>query len=171
MARLLSTILLLLLPILGVSGAPTATLDGRAAKTATVEIPSPEATVLGNVMNKVESFGGIPYAHPPTGDLRMKPPKRLTEPMGTFDGTGPAGACPQFVSSNDAQHFLLDTLGSIANLPFVQNATGQSEDCLSITVARPEGTKADAKLPVLYWIFGGGFEVSGPHMWFRTMVV
>lgn len=159
MARLLPTVLLLLTPILGVSGAPTATLDDRTIKTATVEIPSPEGTVLGNVMNKVESFGGIPYAHPPVGDLRMKPPKRLTEPMGTWDGTGPAGACPQFVSSNDAKHFLLDIVGDIANHPFVQEATGQSEDCLSITVARPEGTKADAKLPVLFWIFGGGFEV------------
>lgn len=167
MARLLPTVLVLLLPVLGVSGAP---LEDRTIKTATVKIPSPETTVLGNVMNKVESFGGIPYAHPPVGDLRMKPPKRLTEPQGTWDGTGPAGACPQFVSSNDAKHFLLDTLGDIANLPFVQEATGQSEDCLSITVARPEGTKADAKLPVLFWIFGGGFEVCAPHSWFKRVV-
>jgi carboxylesterase type B len=127
-----------------------------------VVIPSPDATVLGNVMNKVESFGGIPYAHPPVGQLRLRPPKRLTESIGTFDGTGPAGACPQFVSSTESTNFLFDLLGDIANLPFIQNATGQTEDCLSITVARPQGTKAGDKLPVLYWIFGGGFEVCFP---------
>lgn len=134
-------------------------LDERAAGTATVVIPSPDATVLGNVKNSVESFGGIPFAEPPVGQLRFKPPKRLTKSIGVFDGTGPAGACPQFISSTEANNFLFDLLGSIANLPFVQNATGQSEDCLTITVARPEGTTAADKLPVLFWIFGGGFEV------------
>jgi carboxylesterase type B len=165
MAWLSRAVYALLLSGVGVSAAPapaptpTAALDERAAKTATIVIPSPDATVLGNVMNKVESFGGIPYAHAPVGQRRLRPPERLTESIGTFDGTGPAGACPQFISSTESTNFLFDLLGDIANLPFVQNATGQSEDCLSITVARPEGTKADAKLPVLYWIFGGGFEV------------
>ena len=129
------------------------------AGTATVVIPSPDATVLGNVKNKVESFGGIPFAENPTGQLRLRPPQRLSKSIGTFDGTGPAGACPQFVSSKESTDFLFKTLGTIANLPFVQNVTGQSEDCLSITVARPEGVKAGDKLPVLFWIFGGGFEV------------
>jgi carboxylesterase type B len=134
-------------------------LEDRAAGTATVVIPSPAATILGNVMNSVESFGGIPYADPPVGQLRMRPPQRLTRSLGVFDGTGPAGACPQFVSSPESNDFLFDLLGTIANLPFVQNVTGQSEDCLSVSVARPEGTKAGDKLPVLFWIFGGGFEV------------
>ncbi|KAI9159155.1 Lipase-like protein [Paramyrothecium foliicola] len=154
-----------------VFGAPAPSLDDRAAGTATVVIPSPAATVLGNIMNKVESFGGIPYAEPPIGPLRMRPPKRLTRSLGTFDGTGPAGACPQFVSSTESKDFLFDVLGSIANLPFVQNVTGQSEDCLTITVARPEGTKANAKLPVLYWIFGGGFELGWSSMYDGTGLV
>lgn len=140
--------------------APTNVVDERAAAgTATVVIPSPDATVLGNVKNSVESFGGIPYAENPTGQLRLRPPKRLSKSIGTFDGTGPAGACPQFISPTESKDFLFELLGDIANLPFVQNVTGQSEDCLSITVARPEGVKAGDKLPVLYWIFGGGFEV------------
>lgn len=144
----------------GVLALPTAPLEERADQTATVVIPSPDATVLGVINSKVESFGGIPYAHPPIGSLRMRPPQRLTESIGTIDATGPAGACPQFVSSTESKDFLFRTLGSLANLPFIHEATGQSEDCLSITVARPEGLQADAKLPVLYWIFGGGFEVS-----------
>lgn len=135
----------------------TRPLEDRAAKTATVVLDT--ATVVGNVMNKVESFGGIPYAKPPTGSLRLRPPVRLTDNIGTFDATGPAGACPQMIASSDSENILFNLLGDIANLPLIQKATGQSEDCLTITVARPEGTAAGAKLPVLYWIFGGGFQV------------
>ncbi|KAF6829725.1 sterol esterase precursor [Colletotrichum musicola] len=144
----------------------TQPLENRAAKTATVVLDT--ATVIGNVMNKVESFGGIPYAKPPTGQLRLKPPMRLTDNIGTFDATGPAGACPQMISSTESENILFDLLGEIANIPFVQKATGQSEDCLTITVARPEGTTADAKLPVLYWIFGGGFQLGWSSMYDGT---
>ncbi|SPO03122.1 probable triacylglycerol lipase V precursor [Cephalotrichum gorgonifer] len=173
MAWLRSSAALLLLSALGVSAAPAPTpaLDERAFRTATVVIPSPDATVLGNVMNSVESFGGIPYAHPPVGNLRLRPPKRLTESIGTFDGTGPAGACPQFMASTASKNVLLDALGTIANLPFVQEITGQSEDCLSVTVARPEGTTADSNLPVLYWIFGGGFELGWSSMYDATSLI
>ena len=37
------------------------------------------------------------------------------------------------------------------------DATGLSEDCLHLNVLRPAGTSASAKLPVLFWIHGGGF--------------
>ena len=149
-----------LLPVGGVFAAPAVDLEERAVGTATVTIPSPKATVLGNIKNKVESFGGIPFADPPEGALRLRPPKRLTRDLGTFDGTGPAGACPQFIASSESKNLLFDILNDLTNHPLVQNVTGQSEDCLSITVARPEGTRAGDKLPVLFWIFGGGFEVS-----------
>ncbi|KAK1483402.1 carboxylesterase [Colletotrichum cuscutae] len=135
------------------------TLEDRAVANATVVLKT--ATVVGNVMNNVESFGGIPYAKPPTGQLRLKPPVRLKENIGTFDATGPAAACPQMVSSSDSDNILFNLLGDIANLPFVQKATGQTEDCLTITVARPQGTTADAKLPVLYWIFGDNIAAFG----------
>jgi carboxylesterase type B len=155
----------------GSLAAPTASQEPRAAQIATVVIPEPAATILGNVMNKVESFGGIPYADPPVGPLRLRPPQRLTKNIGTFDGTGPAGACPQFVSSTSSKNLLLDTLGNIANLPFLQEATGQSEDCLTITVARPQGTTAGDKLPVLFWIFGGGFELGWSSMYDGTGLI
>ncbi|KIL84050.1 sterol esterase precursor [Fusarium avenaceum] len=148
---------------------PDPSIDQRAAGTATVVLPS--ATVLGNVMNKVESFGGIPYAEAPEGKLRLRPPKRLQKSLGTFDATGPAGACPQMLSSTKSKDVLFQLLGSIANLPFVQTVTGQSEDCLTITVARPEGTKANAKLPVLFWIFGGGFQLGWSSMYDGTGLV
>ncbi|KAF9890631.1 hypothetical protein FE257_005762 [Aspergillus nanangensis] len=139
------------------------------SQTATVVLPS--ATILGNVNNDVESFGGILYAEPPTGPLRLRPPKRLNRSLGVFDGTGPAGACPQFVASPESKDFLQQVIGSLANIPFLQNATGQSEDCLSITVARPAGTSAGAKLPVLFWIYGGAFELGWSSMYDGTSLV
>ncbi|KAG9515421.1 lipase 3 precursor, partial [Aureobasidium melanogenum] len=36
----------------------------------------------------------------------------------------------------------------------------QREDCLFINVQRPAGISSDAKLPVIFWIFGGGFEIG-----------
>ncbi|KAM5342230.1 hypothetical protein ACJ41O_015261 [Fusarium nematophilum] len=165
--RLLELLLLVSAPL--VLTEPTEPLEERAARTATVVLPS--ATILGNVKDKVESFGGIPYAEAPEGQLRLRPPKRLQRSLGIFDGTGPAGACPQMVSSTESVDVLLDLLGSVANLPFVHEVTGQKEDCLTITVARPEGTKAGAKLPVLYWIFGGGFQLGWSSMYDGSSLV
>jgi carboxylesterase type B len=135
----------------------SAAVVNRASETATVALP--RATILGNIKENVESFSGIPYAEPPVGSLRLKPPQRLNRSLGVFDGIGPAGACPQFVSSPESTNFLEKILGTVANIPFVHNVSGQSEDCLTITVARPAGVKDGAKLPVVYWIFGGAFEV------------
>ncbi|KXJ86575.1 carboxylesterase [Microdochium bolleyi] len=134
-----------------------------ALKTATVS--SPAGTFVGNVINNIESFGGIHYAQPPVGPLRLRPPVRITGNLGTVDVTGPAAACPQFVVGTDSKNILFDALGGLTGLPFVQEVTGQTEDCLTVTVARPEGTKPDAKLPVLFWIFGGGFQLGWTSMY------
>ncbi|KAL2871205.1 Alpha/Beta hydrolase protein [Aspergillus lucknowensis] len=151
------------------AGFASAGLINRASETATVAIP--QATILGSVNDNVESFNGIPFAEPPTGPLRLKPPQRLKRSLGLFDGTGSAPACPQFISSPDSTEFLESILGSLANLPWIQNVTGQTEDCLSITVTRPAGLSADAKLPVLFWIFGGAFELGWSSMYDGTSLV
>jgi len=39
-------------------------------------------------------------------------------------------------------------------------AAGNSEDCLSVNVVKPKTAKPGDKLPVIAWIFGGGFEVG-----------
>ncbi|KAJ4205003.1 hypothetical protein NW759_014669 [Fusarium solani] len=141
----------------------------RADKQVTVELDL--GKVIGIVKDKVESFGGIPYAKAPTEQLRLRPPVRLDESFGSYDATGAAAACPQMVSSTESTNFLLETLGNVANLPFVQRVTGQTEDCLSVTVARPEGTKADAGLPVLFWIFGGAFQLGWSSMYDGSSLV
>ena len=49
-------------------------------------------------------------------------------------------------------------IAKLSNIPIFQEITHAGEDCLTLDVRRPAGTQAGAKLPVLVWIFGGGFE-------------
>ncbi|KAL1702025.1 Alpha/Beta hydrolase protein [Schizophyllum commune] len=86
-----------------------------------------------------EWFAGIPYAEPPVGILRFQPPvaKALTEVALNATSYGPG--CPQ-----------PDTLGVAYE--------NQSEDCLTINILRPANISSEAKLPVLVWVYGGGFH-------------
>ncbi|OHF00070.1 lipase [Colletotrichum orchidophilum] len=126
-------------------------------RAAPATVNAPAGTLVGRSFGSVDSFSGIPYAEPPTGQLRLRPPQRLATSLGNFDATGTAAACPQFLLSTDSRNILLDVVGSLLTLPIFQPITGQ-EDCLTVTVQRPSGTSSNAKLPVLFWIFGGGFE-------------
>lgn len=136
---------------------PTNVMPRGAAPTVTIA----SGNIVGKERLATEAFNGIPFALPPVGPLRLKPPVRLNSSLGTFDASGMAAACPQFISDTDANDFLSTILNTVSNSPLFQKALKVSEDCLSISVVRPKGTKAGDKLPVLFWIFGGGFEVSG----------
>jgi carboxylesterase type B len=141
------------------------TLAAPAAITPTVTIPSPQATIIG-LGGKVEAFPGIPFAKPPIGPLRLKPPQRLASPLGTYFATSNGKACPQFFFStvkNDA--IPTSILGLLLNTPLFQTVLNTGEDCLNINVHRPAGTTAADKLPVLFWIFGGGFELGWNSMY------
>jgi carboxylesterase type B len=152
------------------SAPPTPVLEDRAVKVSVAIGPS--STVIGNSALGVEGFHGIPYAYPPIGPLRLKPPVRLNSSLGTFDATGIEAACPQFFLSTGGNSLITQVLGDVVNLPFFQTVTKQSEDCLTMNVIRPAGVKAGANLPVLFWIFGGGFEVSlglSGHHWVQVL--
>jgi carboxylesterase type B len=135
---------------------PTNVVEKRAAPTVTFS----QGSVVGASRLKNEAFNGIPFAKPPVGSLRLKPPSRLTSSIGEFDGTGLPPACPQFLADTDSNEFLDKVLATVTGLPLFQKALKISEDCLTVNVVRPKGTKAGDKLPVLYWIYGGGFGVS-----------
>ncbi|EUC51140.1 hypothetical protein COCMIDRAFT_31696 [Bipolaris oryzae ATCC 44560] len=137
----------------------------------TVIAPLPKATIVGVDALNVESFKGIPYAQPPINQLRLKPPQPLTADLGRVDGTGQPKACPQFLLSVDGSSIPANVLGNILNIPFFQTVTNAGEDCLTINVQRPAGTKPDAKLPVLFWIFGGGFQLGSTQMYDGTSLV
>jgi carboxylesterase type B len=161
-------LLLLILPLSHAIPLETATPEPKLPAKVTVALPS--ATVIGSSLLNVDSFRGIPFADPPVGPLRLKPPLKLSTPLGTFDGTGLAAACPQMFISSGAQDAISKFLSGFLNLPLLQVVTGQ-EDCLTITVQRPAGTKAGAKLPVLFWIFGGGFELGSTSMYDGTSLL
>ncbi|KAN0098489.1 lipase [Hyaloscypha variabilis] len=137
----------------------------KRAGTPTVTIASPAATIIGSTGTSVETFNGIPFAQPPTGSLRLKPPQSLTAPLGTVTATGTAQACPQFFFSDATSSFPTDVLGILLDTPLFQTITDAGEDCLTLNVNRPVGTTSTSKLPVLFWIFGGGFELGSSLMY------
>jgi hypothetical protein len=129
----------------------------------TVTISEPQATIIG-LAGAVEEFPGIPFAQPPVKSLRLKPPQPLTAPYGTYKATQNQQACPQFLFSSELNDAIpTSALGQLLNTPLFQKALNAGEDCLYLNVHRPAGTKAGDKLPVLFWIFGGGF-VSSPNI-------
>ena len=137
-----------------------APLDQRAAGP-TVTIQSPAATVVGVSSATVEAFSGIPFAQPPTGSLRLRPPASLTSALGTVQATAPARSCPQQFFDTSLSAFPSNIIGTLLGTPLFQVITNAGEDCLTIDIVRPAGTTSASKLPVLFWIYGGGFELGG----------
>ncbi|KAI1364523.1 sterol esterase [Xylaria arbuscula] len=131
---------------------------------ATVSVATSQGTMVGSSLLGVENFAGIPFASAPVGNLRLRPPQRSTADLGTFDATGVGPSCPQMFFSTEGD-LLSSVIGNLLNTPLFQTVTGQTEDCLTMRVQRPAGTKADANLPVLFWIFGGAFELGSPQMY------
>ncbi|KAK0224109.1 extracellular triacylglycerol lipase precursor [Armillaria fumosa] len=86
---------------------------------------------------KLDFFGGIPYAEPPLGSLRLRPPVLKSHlNAGLFNASNFGLSCLQPGMPNDLI----------------------SEDCLTINILRPSGVTERSSLPVLFWTYGGGFD-------------
>lgn len=96
-----------------------------AGKPQTLQIP--QGTLRGVVADGVGWFLGIPYAPPPVGELRWRPPGAPPKWTGVRDASKAGPVCPA------------------------------QEDCLYLNVLRPAAAHAGQKLPVMVWIHGGAF--------------
>ncbi|EJU00785.1 alpha/beta-hydrolase [Dacryopinax primogenitus] len=120
-------------------------------------------TFLGwtNTSNGVELFLGLPYAAPPVGDKRLRHPAPVNSFQGVQDATRQKADCMQAPSAlNPIPASLLEDFANISattsSRPGVVQTANTSEGCLYVNLFRPEGTREGAKLPVLFWIYGGG---------------
>lgn len=105
----------------------------------------------------VQAFLGIPYAQPPVGPLRWKPPQPLPPPPhgGIIQDASKFGkSCYQFLWAS----FLRDPSLPKDSVSFSNVTTEQSEDCLSLNVWAPELKDPKKLLPVMLWIHGGAFS-------------
>jgi para-nitrobenzyl esterase len=112
-----------------------------AAETGAPVVHTKEGPVRGVVRNGVSEFLGIPYAAPPVGDMRWRPPQPRAAWTKTLEATRFGNTCPQ-----------------ITELGVFAGPVSLTEDCLYLNVFTPHanGTGNGKRLPVLLWIHGGG---------------
>lgn len=98
----------------------------------------------------VKAYFGIPFAAAPVRELRWRAPQPVKAWNGVFTANRMQPECPQNLRSSDINHY------------FGEEA--MSEDCLYLNVWAPASSKAGAKLPVVVWIYGGGFNGGSSAM-------
>ena len=116
---------------------------------------SPTTSTESGVISGIREGGlhiykGVPFAAPPVGDLRWRPPAPVTPWTGTRKAEAFAPACMQTGVSMPGE-----TPPSV------------SEDCLYLNIWTP-AKSAQGRLPVIVWIYGGGYingSASMPLYW------
>jgi para-nitrobenzyl esterase len=111
-------------------------------------VPVESGLVAGEKLKEgIRVFRGIPYAAPPTGDLRWRPPQPVASWDGIRDATTFGPACPQ---PPGLDVMLGETLPEMR------------EDCLFLNIWSP-AENPDEALPVMVWIHGGGLFAGWSH--------
>ena len=125
---------------IAVCGLASRAMSGQAGIVAT-----DAGKVQGATQGQVEYFKGLPFAAPPVGEFRWRAPQPVKPWSNVKKTVAYSADCMQVPFPSDAA-----PLG-----------TAPAEDCLYLNVWRPAGTSPDAKLPVMFWIYGGGFVNGG----------
>jgi para-nitrobenzyl esterase len=114
-----------------------------------LSVKTEQGKVQGKAINngKVNAFLGLPYAAPPVGDLRWKAPAPAAKWKGDRDATKFGAHCAQNKVFED----------------MIFQDAGGSEDCLFLNVYTPADSSDKSKLPVMFWIHGGGYSGGGSN--------
>lgn len=107
-------------------------------------VNAPAGSVRGEVGEGVNVFRGLPYALPPTGWRRWRPPAEMPRWRETRDATRFGPACHQPVARGTSIYAAAD-------------APTMSEDCLSLNIWAPREARA---VPVFVWIHGGALSTG-----------
>lgn len=112
-----------------------------------------EGEAQGVVHDGVRIFRSLPYAAPPVGELRFRGPRPALAWDGVRDATQPGPLCTQNAAGAEWGPWT----GNFAPRGAV------SEDCLTLSVWTPARSRGE-RLPVMFWIPGGGFTDGGEAM-------
>lgn len=114
------------------------------AKADPLKVKLPQGKIVGKNIHdgKVRAFMGLPYAGAPVGEFRWKEPQPAPKWKGQRDATKYGAHCAQ---------------GRVFDDMVFQDA-GPSEDCLFLNVYAPANATKKSKLPVMFWIHGGGYS-------------
>jgi para-nitrobenzyl esterase len=124
---------------------------GTAAQQTPPVVQVDSGQLQGVVDDGVVSYKGIPFAAPPVGDLRWRPPQPAARWTGVRQATEYGADCMQGRFGPPRAHG-------------APPERAPSEDCLFLNVWRPASAAPGAKLPVMVWIYGGGFVFGSSAM-------
>jgi para-nitrobenzyl esterase len=116
----------------------------------------------------VVSYKGIPFAAPPVGELRWRPPQPAARWTGVRQAAefgadcmqgrfGPQPGPAATAATNGSRSSSATAVPGAPPSPAAAAERAPSEDCLFVNVWSPASAAPGAKLPVMFWIYGGGF--------------
>lgn len=133
---------------------PATAPEGRLAVTIPVAgdpVRIDAGRVSGTMLaNGLKAYFGIPFAAPPIRQYRWREPQPVKSWRGIYTANKMAAECVQPLRNNNIDHYF--------------NDEDAAEDCLYLNIWEPGSARAGQKLPVIVWIYGGGFTQGSASM-------